>query len=116
MRKTFSLEAPNLKPARVIDAIKSTVRKYLKRERGKELPEGADFWDFDCKTGRDEQSAVRLHHTGLNGAIDKASQESWPEIYIEVLARTGHRTSKLAAPSSPEASPEASPELDESSE
>ena len=40
MRKTFPLEHPKLKPARVIDSIKNKVRKYLKRERSKTLPKG----------------------------------------------------------------------------
>ena len=51
MRKIFPLEVPKHAPPRVIEAIKSDVRKYLKRERRKALPEGVDFWDFDCQVG-----------------------------------------------------------------
>ena len=92
MRKTFPLEVPNLKPPRVIDSIKSEVRKYLKRESRKELPEGADFWDFDCRAGKDSTTAVAAHVTELPAAIDTASREAWAGIYLEILAKPGHRT------------------------
>ena len=46
MRKIFPLEVHGLKPPRVIESIKHDVRKYLKRERRKALPEDVDFWDF----------------------------------------------------------------------
>jgi hypothetical protein len=49
MRKTYPLHIDGRHPDRVLDAVKHDVRKYLKRERRRDLPEGADFWDFDCK-------------------------------------------------------------------
>ena len=52
MKKVFPFSAPGHQPPRVVAAIKSDVRKYVKRERRKPLPEGVDFWDFDCKVGR----------------------------------------------------------------
>ena len=54
MKKKFSLKHPKIKPARRVEAVKHEIRKYLKRERRKELPEGVDFWDFDCKFGLTE--------------------------------------------------------------
>ena len=47
MRKTYPLHIDGRHPDRVLDAVKHDVRKYLKRERRRDLPEGADFWDFD---------------------------------------------------------------------
>jgi hypothetical protein len=41
MKKTFSMTDPRHKAPRVVAAIKSDVRKYLKRERRKALPEDA---------------------------------------------------------------------------
>jgi hypothetical protein len=112
MRKTFPLATPNLKPARVIDSIKHEVRKYLKRERRKELPEGTDYWDFDCKAGRDQESAASAHVAELNAAIDTAAQEQWEGIYLEIIVRPGNRTRK--PPPSP--AQEEAPETDEISE
>ena len=92
MKKKFPLEMPNHKPPRVIEGIKAEIRKYLKRERRKPLPEGVDFWDFDCRTGKDAESAEPVHVSEITKPIDTASQENWPAIYIEILAKQGHRT------------------------
>lgn len=100
MRKTFPLEVPNHKPPRVVEAIKAEIRKYLKRERRKPLPEGTDFWDFDCRTGKDAESAGVVHVSEITKSIDTASLENWPAIHIEILAKEGHRT-KAATPESP---------------
>ena len=58
MKKTFNLTHPKLQVSRVIEAIKYEVKKYLKRERNKTLPEGVDFWDFDCRFGDDEATST----------------------------------------------------------
>jgi hypothetical protein len=97
MKKTFPLEMPNHKPPRVIEGIKAEIRKYLKRERRKPLPEGPDFWDFDCRTGKDAESAEPIHVSEITKPIDTASQENWPAIHIEILAKQGHRT-KIVEP------------------
>lgn len=91
MKKTFSLTDPRHAPARVVAAIKNDVRKYLKRERRKELPEDAGHWAFNCRAGRDEASAGETHAAELTAAIDDASEQGWPEIYIEIIARPGKR-------------------------
>jgi len=96
MKKTFPLEVPGIKPPRVIESIKHDVRKYLKRERRKPLPEGVDFWDFDCRVGPDSETPKATHAEDVNGAIDTASRDNWPAIYIEILAKPGHRKSKLS--------------------
>jgi hypothetical protein len=100
MRKTFPLTDPRHKAPRVVEQIKSSVRKYLKRERRKELPEGVDFWDFDCRTGRNESTAIETHVSALTESIDTASREAWESIYIEILAKFGRRTPK-ARPEEP---------------
>jgi hypothetical protein len=95
MKKTFPFEMPNHKPPRVIEAIKAEINKYIKRERRKPLPEGVDFWDFDCRTGKDAESAVPVHVSEITKPIDTASQENWAAIYIEILAKQGYRTKVL---------------------
>ena len=95
MKKTFPLEAPGHAPQRVIASIKNDVRKYLKRERRKPLPEGVDFWDFDCRIGRDNTSAEETHVKEIIERIDLASREDWKFVYIEILAKSGHRVAKV---------------------
>jgi hypothetical protein len=94
MKKSFPLALPELKPARVVEAIKRDVKRYVKRERRKELPEGVDFCDFDCRLGKDSDSAGSVHVAELNQGIDLAAAEGWPAVYIEILARPGYRTRK----------------------
>ena len=60
MKKTFPLHVPGKEDVRVVEAIKVTVAKYVKRERRKTLPEEVDFWDFQCKVGPDSESAAAL--------------------------------------------------------
>ncbi len=91
MKKLFSLEAGNHKPARLADKIKSDVRKYLKRERSKELPEGVDFWDFDCRQGESAEVAEGVHEKEIGKTIDAAVEAGWQGIYLEILAKPGIR-------------------------
>ena len=99
MIKSFPLEISNNAPARVVDAVKSEVRKYLKRERRKKLPEGVDFWDFDCKVGPTAEEATVLHVAEINEAIDHALSENWGTVHLEILAKPGVRTRKPKADS-----------------
>jgi hypothetical protein len=114
VRKTFLMTNPPHKPARVVEAIKSDIRKYVKRERRKDLPKGADFWDFDCRLGQSRELAKTSHVEELVPAIDLASSEGWPEIYIEILAKTGHRTKKEStkAPEQESENSEATPTIE----
>ena len=94
MKKTFPLTSPSHQPARVVEQIKSDVRKYLKRERKKPLPEGVDFWDFNCKVGLGEAAPETKHVEEIVPAIDQAVAGECAAVYIEILATPGHRKSK----------------------
>jgi len=95
MKKTFPLTSEKHQPARVVEQIKADVRKYLKRERKKTLPEGVDFWDFDCKVGQGEATPETKHVEEIVPAIDQAAAVHAPSVYIEILAKPGHRRTKL---------------------
>jgi hypothetical protein len=97
MRKTFPLQVPDRKPGLVLDAIKHELRKYLKRERRKPLPEGTDFWDFDCKVGSNSEDAAATHPGDLEKTIAAAQQAGQTEAYVEILAKPGHRARKDAS-------------------
>lgn len=94
VKKTFPLQSEGQKPARVVEQVKADVRKYLKRERRKELPEDMDFWDFDCRAGAREDDALPVHEKELVKAIDAAVESGHESIYLEILARAAKRTSK----------------------
>ena len=63
----------DVRTGRVVERIKADVRKYLKRERRKKLPDGVDFWDFDCRSGKTAEGASEIHISGLTAAIDTAA-------------------------------------------
>jgi hypothetical protein len=94
MKKKFPLVIPDRKPGLVLDAIKHEIRKYLKRERRKPLPEGVDFWDFDCKVGVLAEAAVETHPGDLEKAIEEVQKEGGAEVYVEILAKQGQRLKK----------------------
>ena len=94
MKKVFSLVHPTKKPARLVDAAKNVITKYLKRERRKELPEGVDFVDFNCRLGTKEELAQPLHLKELFKAIDRAELSGATELYVEILPVAGVRQKK----------------------
>lgn len=94
MKKTFTLNHPKIKRPRLIEGVKHEIRKYIKRERKRELPKGADFWDFACKYGDTEEVAEKVHMAELDKHIDDADKRELESFYIEVLRKKGHRTKK----------------------
>ncbi|MEA3405767.1 MAG: DUF6172 family protein [Pseudomonadota bacterium] len=92
MKKTFKLTHNKIKPARLVDAIKNEVKKYLKRERNRALPTGADFWDFDCRYGADAESSEVVHVKEINKCIDKAEAEQLETFYLEIIAKPATRS------------------------
>jgi len=94
MKKTFQLTHEKIKYPRLIERVKSDVRKYIKRERRKELPEGADFWDFACKFGDTEADAKVIHLAEINAHISEAETRKLTSFYIEILAKSATRTKK----------------------
>ena len=92
MRQTFPFAHPKHKPPQALAALKHRIRKYLKRERRKELPEGVDFWDFDCRIGPDESEAEEVHVAALIGKLDALSEGGHSHVYVEILAKPGRRS------------------------
>ncbi len=94
MRKTFQLTHPKIKLPRLVEAIKYEVKKYIKRERNKKLPEEVDFWDFDCKYGPTAEEAKEIHLSEINKCIDNAEAQQLASFYLEILVKPGHRMKK----------------------
>ncbi|MGY5451402.1 DUF6172 family protein [Agarivorans sp. MS3-6] len=94
MKKTYVLTHPKRNLARIIEAAKHDAKKYIKREKGKTLPTGTDFWDFDCKYGANEAEAEVIHVSQINACMDKAEKLELPSFYLEILARAEQRPAK----------------------
>ena len=91
MKKTFKLSHEKLKTPRLVEAIKHEVKKYIKRERRRALPEGADFWDFDCRFGTEEALSEEIHMSEINKKISWAESEQLESFYLEVMAKPRSR-------------------------
>jgi len=94
MKKVFSLVHATKKPARLVEASKNVITKYLKRERRKQLPEGVDFVDFKCRLGSCEEVAAPIHINELFKGIDRLEKNQASEFYVEILPFHGVRQKK----------------------
>ena len=92
MKKMFALKAPGKADPRVVDAVKHEVRKYVKRERRKLLPEGFTEWIFHCKAGANRDTAAACDLPDIGSIIDQVAQTGAAEAYIEIIAEPGHRS------------------------
>lgn len=96
MKKTFQLSIEGKNRDRVVEAVKHEIRKYIKRERRRDVPAGADYWDFDCKFGLTPDAAEVVHLASLTGLIDGVAREGGNQFYVEILAKPGHRKERPA--------------------
>lgn len=94
MKKTFKLTHEKIKTPRLVDSIKSEVKKYIKRERRRDLPTGADFWAFDCRFGPDAEKCQEIHEAEINKYISQAEADGLDSFYLEVMAKPASRTKK----------------------
>lgn len=99
MRRTFSLVHPKTKPPRLIEAAVHEVRKYMKRERKRDVPEESDFWDFDCRFGSNEAMAEPVHADDLAKKIAEAADQGWDQFFVEIKTRAAKRMRPNRAPS-----------------
>jgi len=97
LKKVFKLQVENKAPQRQLESVKNEIRKYMKRERNKKLPEDAVYWDFSCRFGKDEASANAVNTSELTKMLDAASEEAWPSCYIEILAKAVTKAPKEVA-------------------
>jgi len=94
MKKTFTLSHPKTKAARLADAARRDVKRYLKRECNKALPEGFDQWQFDCKFGPTAEESTVVDVAELGTCISAAEAEQLESFYMEILAKPGRSPKK----------------------
>ena len=89
MKKIFKLTNEKKHEDRVLEAVKHDIRKYVKREKKKELPDKATmYWDFDCKIGATADDAKVVAYEELIKALDAVKADGAKECYVEILAKT----------------------------
>ena len=95
MKRTFQLHIEGKKPERILDSVKHEVRKYLKRERRRVLPEDTDYWDFDCKFGASEETSEVVHLSTIISHIDEISKTGGTQLYVEIIAKAVKRKPRV---------------------
>jgi len=89
MKKTFKLTDEKKHEDRVLDAVKNDIRKYVKREKKKDLPDKATmYWDFDCKVGATSDVAEVVLYEELIKALDAVKATGVSEVYVEIMAKS----------------------------
>jgi hypothetical protein len=96
LKKTFNLNIEGKHPERLLEATKHDIRKYVKRQQRVELPEGVDYWDFDCKFGTSADNAVVVHFATITSLIDAVAKDGGQAFYLEILAKNGYRKARVA--------------------
>ena len=94
MKKTFRLTHPKIKVDRLFESSRFDIKKYIKRERRKTLPEGVDFWDFDCRFGDTEQEAKVIHLDDITKHISDVQERGLDSFYLEILVKPASRSKK----------------------
>ncbi len=89
MKKTFKLNIENKHPDRLLEAIKHEIRKYIKREKRKNLPEGVDFWDLKCKFAKNDETPKEVDFNDITDCINEAAKEKCDSFYMEILSTEG---------------------------
>ncbi len=88
MKKVFKLTDPKKHADRVLEAIKHDIRKYVKREKRKELEEKeTTYWDFDCKMGVTDKEAEIIEYKDLLKALETVQSTGATQVYIEIMAK-----------------------------
>ena len=95
MKKIFKLQAENKNPQRLLEAIKHEIRKYIKREKRKPLPENVDYWQFKCKFAKGDDTPKEIDFLEITKCIDEASNENSESFYIEITTSEGIRVKKV---------------------
>jgi len=99
MKKIYKLTDPKKHEDRVLEAVKNDIRKYVKREKKKDLTDKKlMYWDFDCKVGASANDAKVVAYEELIKALDAFKATGVSEVYVEILAKEVHKPLKTEEP------------------
>ncbi len=96
MKKIFKLKVENKNPDRLLEATKHEIRKYIKREKRKNLPEGVDFWKFECKFAQNDNEPQVIEFIDITKNIDEAASAGCDSFYMEIISTKGIKEVKAA--------------------
>jgi hypothetical protein len=91
MKKTFPLQSAGKDDARVRDKIRHEINKYVRRCRGKPVPEGFAQWEFMCRVGRAAEDAEAQPLKEVGKTIDTVAQTGATAVYVEIEAVPAQR-------------------------
>lgn len=94
MKKTYQLDIPGKNRERLLDAARHDIRRYQQRELRRPVPEGFDFWDFDCRFGANETQAEKATVGELPALITALTQDGTSVFYVELVARPAKRSER----------------------
>lgn len=94
MKRTYQLHIEGKNRDRLLDAARHDIRRYQQRERRRPVPEGFDFWDFDCRFGADEASAEKVAVGELSALITALTQDGTNAFYVELVACAAKRSER----------------------
>ena len=98
MKKIFKLTDEKKHEDRVLEAVKNDIRKYVKREKKKDLPDKKlMYWDFDCKVGATVSDAKMVAYEDLIKELDVVKATGVTELYVEVMAKAVNKPLKVEA-------------------
>ena len=86
MKKTFTLTTEGKNPERILEAVKHEIRKYIKRENRKKLPENMDYWRFHCEFGTSKESAKEIQFPEIFKKIDTAVAAGATSFYLVLIS------------------------------
>lgn len=92
MKKTYQLHVEGKNPDRLLESIKNEIRKYLKRERKKDLPDQANYITFNCKIGPNEQDTKELHAGEIIQNIDAIVKAGKKSFFVEITSAYATRS------------------------
>jgi hypothetical protein len=94
MNKSYKLIEEKRNKDRVVESIKYEIRKYIKREKNKPLPEDVDFWKLECKISKDSDELAFVEFQNLIRTIDILVLEEAESLNIEILSFEGIKKPK----------------------
>lgn len=98
MKKVFQLRDDKKHEDRVLEAVKNDIRKYVKREKKKDLPDKTTmYWEFNCKIGASSDDAKVVVFEELIKALDAIKDSGATEVYVEILAKAVNKPAKEEA-------------------
>ncbi|MCV6606774.1 MAG: DUF6172 family protein [Campylobacterales bacterium] len=87
MLKTFTIKQKGKNSDRLVEAVKHEIRKYIKREKRKPLPEDAKGWHCDCRFAREGKELEVIDFKDITKNIDESASNEDSTFVIEILAR-----------------------------